>query len=36
VTIPRRFWKTFRSNAPSPTVKLRYPRTNPPENNCPT
>jgi polar amino acid transport system substrate-binding protein len=36
VTIPRRFWATFRSNAPSPKVKPRYPRGNPPENNCPT
>jgi polar amino acid transport system substrate-binding protein len=36
VTIPRRFWATFKGNAPSPTVKPRYPRGNPPENNCPT
>jgi polar amino acid transport system substrate-binding protein len=35
-TIPRRFWKTFRTNAPSPTVKLQYPRSDPPENNCPS
>jgi polar amino acid transport system substrate-binding protein len=35
-TIPRRFWTTFRENAPSPKVKPRYPRGNPPENNCPT
>jgi polar amino acid transport system substrate-binding protein len=35
-TIPRRFWKQFRKNAPSRTNKLRYPRGNPPENNCPT
>lgn len=35
-TIPRRFWTTFKSNAPSPTNKPRYPRGNPPENNCPT
>jgi polar amino acid transport system substrate-binding protein len=35
-TIPRRFYATFRGNAPSPKVKPRYPRTNPPENNCPT
>jgi polar amino acid transport system substrate-binding protein len=34
-TIPRRFYATFRRNAPSPTVNLRYPRGNPPENNCP-
>jgi polar amino acid transport system substrate-binding protein len=35
-TIPRRFWKTFKSDAPSPTVKLHYPRADPPENNCPS
>jgi polar amino acid transport system substrate-binding protein len=35
-TIPRRFWATFKGNAPSPRVKPRYPRGNPPENNCPT
>jgi polar amino acid transport system substrate-binding protein len=35
-TIPRRFYATFRRNAPSPTVNLRYPRGNPPENNCPS
>ena len=35
-TIPRRFWKGFKTNAPSPTVKLQYPRTDPPENNCPS
>jgi polar amino acid transport system substrate-binding protein len=34
-TIPRRFWKTFKRDAPSPTNKLQYPRTDPPENNCP-
>ena len=34
-TIPRRFWPSFRSNAPSPRVTPRYPRGNPPENNCP-
>jgi polar amino acid transport system substrate-binding protein len=34
-TIPRRFYATFRGNAPSPTVTPRYPRGNPPENNCP-
>jgi ABC-type amino acid transport substrate-binding protein len=33
-TLPRRFWATFRRNAPSPKVHLRYPRGNPPENNC--
>ena len=27
-TIPRRFWTTFKSNAPSPKVKPRYPRGN--------
>ena len=35
-TIPRRFYRTFRGNAPSPRVTLRYPRANPPENNCPS
>jgi polar amino acid transport system substrate-binding protein len=35
-TIPRRFYATFRSNAPSPRVNLRYPRGNPPEGNCPS
>jgi polar amino acid transport system substrate-binding protein len=35
-TIPRRFWKAFRPNAPSPKHKLQYPRSNPPENNCPS
>jgi polar amino acid transport system substrate-binding protein len=35
-TIPRRFYATFRSNAPSPRVTPRYPRGNPPENNCPS
>jgi ABC-type amino acid transport substrate-binding protein len=34
-TIPRRFWTTFKRDAPSPTNKLQYPRTDPPENNCP-
>ena len=28
---PRRFWATFKGNAPSPTIKPRYPRGNPPE-----
>ena len=28
-TIPRRFWKTFKGNAPSPTVKPQYPRAEP-------
>lgn len=35
-TIPRRFWKGFKTNAPSPTIKLQYPRADPPENNCPS
>ena len=35
-TIPRRFWKNFKPNAPSPKFKLQYPRANPPENNCPS
>jgi polar amino acid transport system substrate-binding protein len=35
-TIPRRFWPGFRRNAPSPRVTPRYPRGNPPENNCPS
>jgi polar amino acid transport system substrate-binding protein len=35
-TIPRRFWPQFKKNAPSPTNKPVFPRTNPPENNCPT
>jgi polar amino acid transport system substrate-binding protein len=35
-TIPRRFYTTFRKNAPSPKNTLKYPRTDPPENNCPT
>jgi polar amino acid transport system substrate-binding protein len=35
-TIPRRFWKGFRPNAPSPKIKLQYPRADPPENNCPS
>ena len=35
-TIPRRFWKGFKPNAPSPTLKLQYPRSDPPENNCPS
>jgi polar amino acid transport system substrate-binding protein len=35
-TIPRRFYATFRRNAPSPRVTPRYPRGNPPENNCPS
>jgi polar amino acid transport system substrate-binding protein len=35
-TIPRRFWKTFKEDAPSPTVKLQYPRSDPPEKICPS
>jgi polar amino acid transport system substrate-binding protein len=35
-TIPRRFWTGFKPNAPSPTHKLQYPRSDPPENNCPS
>jgi polar amino acid transport system substrate-binding protein len=34
-TVPRRFYPTFRTNVPSPTNKLRYPRASTPENNCP-
>jgi polar amino acid transport system substrate-binding protein len=34
-TVPRRFYPTFRRNVPSPTTRLRYPRADPPENNCP-
>jgi hypothetical protein len=35
-TVPRRFYPIFRKNVPSPTNKLRFPRGNPPENNCPS
>jgi polar amino acid transport system substrate-binding protein len=35
-TIPRRFYTLFRKSAPSPTNTLKYPRANPPENNCPS
>jgi polar amino acid transport system substrate-binding protein len=35
-TVPRRFYPMFRRNVPSPTNRLRYPRGNPPENNCPS
>jgi polar amino acid transport system substrate-binding protein len=35
-TVPRRFYPMFRGNVPSPTNKLRFPRGNPPENNCPS
>ena len=34
-TVPRRFFADFRKSVPSPTNKLRYPRTTTPENNCP-
>jgi hypothetical protein len=35
-TIPRRFYTTFKKNAPGPKNTLKYPRADPPENNCPT
>jgi len=35
-TIPRRFWTTFKSNAPSPKVSLKYPRAKDPATTCPT
>lgn len=35
-TVPRRFFTMFRKNVPSPTNKLRFPRGDPPENNCPS
>jgi polar amino acid transport system substrate-binding protein len=35
-TIPRRFWATFKSNAPSPKTRLRYPLGTDPATNCPT
>jgi hypothetical protein len=35
-TVPRRFYPIFRKNVPSPTNTLRYPRANPPDNNCPS
>jgi polar amino acid transport system substrate-binding protein len=35
-TVPRRFYPQFRNNVPSPTNRLRFPRGNPPENNCPS
>jgi polar amino acid transport system substrate-binding protein len=35
-TVPRRFYPMFRRNVPSPTNRLRFPRGNPPENNCPS
>ena len=36
VTIPRRFYKLFKKNAPGPTNSLKYPRAAPPENSCPS
>jgi polar amino acid transport system substrate-binding protein len=36
VTIPRRFYKLFKKNAPGPTITLKYPRAAPPENSCPS
>jgi polar amino acid transport system substrate-binding protein len=35
-TIPRRFYPLFKKNAPSPKVKLTYPRSAPPEQSCPS
>ena len=35
-TVPRRFFTMFRKNVPSPTNKLRFPRGDPPESNCPS
>lgn len=35
-TVPRRFYPIFRKNVPSPTNTLRYPRSNPPDSNCPS
>ncbi len=35
-TVPRRFYPTFRRNVPSPTNTLVYPRTNPPDQRCPS
>jgi polar amino acid transport system substrate-binding protein len=35
-TIPRRFYTLFKKSTPSPTNTLKYPRTDPPENNCPS
>jgi len=36
VTIPRRFYKLFKKNAPGPTNSPKYPRAAPPENSCPS
>ena len=35
-TIPRRFWTTFKSNAPSPKVKPSTRGRTTPATNCPT
>jgi polar amino acid transport system substrate-binding protein len=35
-TVPRRFHPMFRTNVPAPGRTLRFPRGNPPENNCPS
>jgi polar amino acid transport system substrate-binding protein len=35
-TIPRRFWTTFKKNAPSPRNTLKYPRSAPPDTICPS
>jgi polar amino acid transport system substrate-binding protein len=35
-TVPRRFYPTFRKNVPSPTNTPTYPRTNPPDQRCPS
>jgi polar amino acid transport system substrate-binding protein len=35
-TVPRRFHTMFRGNVPAPGRTLRFPRGNPPENNCPS
>jgi polar amino acid transport system substrate-binding protein len=35
-TVPRRFYPTFRKNVPSPTNTPVYPRTNPPDQRCPS
>jgi polar amino acid transport system substrate-binding protein len=35
-TVPRRFHTMFRRNVPAPGRTLRFPRGNPPENNCPS
>jgi len=35
-TIPRRFFRLFKKNAPGPKNNLKYPRAAPPENICPT